>query len=90
MPHKVAILPHLDGLTEEGRQVGACNTVFVQEAVDASSGKTTKKYIGTNTDVIGVRDALLHAVEDPASVSCVICSLLLRRSNPRSIEEWHR
>src|ERR1700737_2757711 len=53
MPHKVAIIPHLDGLLDEGRVVGAVNTIIVKE----ENGQ--RKYIGTNTDCIGIRDALL-------------------------------
>ncbi|KAH6882149.1 hypothetical protein BKA58DRAFT_433927 [Alternaria rosae] len=60
MPHKVAILKHLDGLTEEGRDVGAVNTLFIQQ--DASGNRL---YMGTNTDVIGIRDAFAYNV-DPA------------------------
>lgn len=58
MPHKVAIIQHLDALTDEGRQVGAVNTVFVRE----EDGK--RKYVGTNTDVIGVREAFKQNVEE--------------------------
>lgn len=58
MPHKVAILKHLDGLTEEGQDVGAVNTLFIQE--DASGNRL---YMGTNTDVIGIRDAFAYNVE---------------------------
>uniref|UniRef100_L2FN36 Quinate dehydrogenase n=1 Tax=Colletotrichum fructicola (strain Nara gc5) TaxID=1213859 RepID=L2FN36_COLFN len=50
MPNKVAIIPHLDELTDECRDVGACNTLFIRER----DGK--RIYCGTNTDVIGVRD----------------------------------
>ena len=57
MPHKVAILPHLDGLTQEGKDVGAINTLFLQ--TDAN-GK--RRYMGTNTDVIGIRDAFAYNV----------------------------
>ena len=53
MPHKVAIIRHLDGLLDEGRVIGAVNTVIIRE----DDGKRT--YIGTNTDCIGIRDALL-------------------------------
>ncbi|RAQ99531.1 NAD(P)-binding protein [Stemphylium lycopersici] len=59
MPHKVAILPHLDGLTEEGRDVGAVNTLFIKQ--DAATGK--RLYMGTNTDVIGIRDAFAYNVD---------------------------
>ncbi|RMZ72413.1 quinate dehydrogenase [Pyrenophora seminiperda CCB06] len=58
MPHKVAILSHLDGLTDEGRDVGAVNTIFVEEE---EGGK--RRYMGTNTDVVGIRDAFGENVE---------------------------
>ncbi|KAI0031643.1 quinate dehydrogenase [Vararia minispora EC-137] len=56
MPHKVAILRHLDALAPEAAAVGAANTVFVR--TDPATGART--LVGTNTDVIGVRDALRH------------------------------
>ncbi|OAK97699.1 hypothetical protein IQ06DRAFT_280332 [Phaeosphaeriaceae sp. SRC1lsM3a] len=55
MPHKVAILKHLDALTPEGRDVGAVNTLFIRQ--DAS-GK--RLFMGTNTDVIGIRESFLR------------------------------
>ncbi|CAA9965010.1 Quinate dehydrogenase [Pyrenophora teres f. maculata] len=58
MPHKVAILPYLDGLTEEGRDVGAVNTLFIEED---EAGK--RRYMGTNTDVVGIREAFRANVE---------------------------
>ena len=61
MPHKVAILQHLDGLTPEGASVGAVNTLFIRE--DAQTGE--RRYIGTNTDVIGIRDSFYQNVKDP-------------------------
>jgi quinate dehydrogenase len=53
MPYKVAIIPHLDALLDEGRIIGAVNTIIIRE----ENGQ--RKYIGTNTDCIGIRDALL-------------------------------
>ena len=55
MPHKVAIIQHLDGLTQEGADVGAVNTLFIQE--DANGNR---KFMGTNTDVIGIRESFLR------------------------------
>lgn len=63
MPHKVAILEYLDDLTPEGRTVGAVNTLFIQQ--DPTTGK--RKYMGTNTDVIGVRDSFVYNVKDAKS-----------------------
>lgn len=58
MPHKVAIIPYLDGLTDEGRDVGAVNTVF----------RRGDKIIGTNTDTIGVRESFYQNVANPDEV----------------------
>ncbi|KAL4894070.1 shikimate 5-dehydrogenase [Aspergillus ambiguus] len=57
MPWKVGIMPHLDDLTEDARQAGACNTIFRDEA---------GRYVGTNTDCIGIREALLQNSPNPA------------------------
>lgn len=64
MPHKVAILPHLDGLTPEGASVGAVNTLFVRD--DPQTGK--RLYMGTNTDVVGIRESFYQNVADPDAV----------------------
>jgi quinate dehydrogenase len=61
MPHKVSILPHLDALTPEGRDVGAVNTIIIER--EPSTGHRT--YIGTNTDVVGIRDAFYLNVKEP-------------------------
>ncbi|KAI5293489.1 hypothetical protein KEM52_005485 [Ascosphaera acerosa] len=64
MPYKVAILPHLDQLTEEARGVGACNTIFLTREdgnhPDQAEGQSRRVLIGTNTDCIGIREALLR------------------------------
>lgn len=62
MPNKVAIIPHLDELTEECRDVGACNTLFIRER----NGR--RIYCGANTDVIGIRDSFFQNVADPSAV----------------------
>ncbi|KAM0542721.1 hypothetical protein ACHAPJ_012654 [Fusarium lateritium] len=56
MPHKVVWINECDEVTEEGRIIGAINTVYIRK--DEATGK--KKYIGTNTDCIGVREAFLQ------------------------------
>ncbi|KAF3356293.1 hypothetical protein VdG1_06387 [Verticillium dahliae VDG1] len=63
MPNKVAIIPHLDELTEECRDVGACNTLFIRHRPDGS-----RIYCGTNTDVVGVRESFYQNVADPDAV----------------------
>lgn len=57
MPFKVAIIPHLDMLTPEGEAIGAVNTIFLR---NAPSGK--RLLCGTNTDCIGIREAILQNV----------------------------
>lgn len=64
MPHKVAILSHLDGLTPEGAAVGAVNTLFLRE--DPETGK--RLFMGTNTDCIGIRESFYQNISSPAEV----------------------
>ncbi|KIV81115.1 hypothetical protein PV11_08562 [Exophiala sideris] len=52
MPFKVAVIPHLDELTDEGRAIGAVNTIFFKPGPNGS-----RKFCGTNTDCLGIRDA---------------------------------
>lgn len=61
MPHKVAILPYLDELTEECRDVGACNTLFLRHLPDGR-----RLFCGANTDVIGIRESFVQNVSDPS------------------------
>ncbi|KAK7748214.1 Quinate dehydrogenase [Diatrype stigma] len=68
MPNKVAIMEHLDEVTEECREVGACNTIFVRER-DGDDGSPQRRiYCGANTDVVGVREAFYQNVADPDAV----------------------
>ena len=54
MSHKIAIIPQLDALTPEGKDVGAIKTVFLRD----ENGKW--RFWGTNTDCIGMRGAILR------------------------------
>ncbi|KAI9744260.1 MAG: hypothetical protein M1818_002412 [Claussenomyces sp. TS43310] len=57
MPHKVAVIPYLDEITPEGKDIGAINTVFLR------TGSTGRKLVvGTNTDCIGIREAVRQNV----------------------------
>lgn len=58
MPFKVAVIPHLDELTDEGKSIGAVNTICFKTAPDGS-----RIYSGTNTDCLGIRDAFLTNVQ---------------------------
>jgi quinate dehydrogenase len=62
MPNKVAILPYLDTMTEECRDVGACNTLYVREV------NGHRVFCGANTDVIGIRNSFTYNVQDPSTV----------------------
>lgn len=62
MPNKVAILSHLDEMTEECRDVGACNTLFLRHDGDR------RILCGANTDVIGIRDSFVRNVSNPEVV----------------------
>lgn len=63
MPHKVAIMQHLDELTDESRDIGACNTIFIRDLPDGR-----RLFCGTNTDVIGIRESFLQNVSNPAAI----------------------
>ena len=54
MPHKIAIMPFLDEMTPECEAVGACNTIF----------KEGSTLIGTNTDIVGIRESFFQNVSD--------------------------
>ena len=56
MPHKVAATKMVDSMTEAARTVQAVNTIYVR--TDPDSG--VRKYIGTNTDCIGIRDSIVR------------------------------
>ena len=61
MPNKIAIMRYLDALEPAARDVGACNTIFVRD----DPGFSARQLIGTNTDIIGIREALYQNVADP-------------------------
>ncbi|KAG6910710.1 hypothetical protein DXG01_008240 [Tephrocybe rancida] len=56
MPIKAAIIPHLDEISPESLITGACNTII---KVPTSTGH---RLVGQNTDILGVRNALLRAL----------------------------
>lgn len=60
IPYKQAVIPYLDGMSDEARAIGAVNTVRVENG----------RYYGYNTDVIGFRESLREwLAKDNASVS---------------------
>jgi quinate dehydrogenase len=58
MPFKVAIIPHLDSLSPEAAAIGAVNTIWWKTDEDGRRGLR-----GTNTDCIGIREAIKRNVE---------------------------
>ncbi|KAJ4483741.1 hypothetical protein J3R30DRAFT_3402375 [Lentinula aciculospora] len=54
MPIKTAIIPYLDGISPESEASGAVNTIV---KVPSPNGP---KLIGTNTDILGIQNALLN------------------------------
>ena len=63
MPHKVSILPYLDDLTDEAKGAGACNTIFLRQtekSPTSNNPSSQRQLVGTNTDCIGIREALLR------------------------------
>jgi quinate dehydrogenase len=62
MPNKVTFGEALDDLTEEARAIGAVNTSFLRVTPDGR-----RLHIGTNTDCVGIREAILH--RHPSAIS---------------------
>jgi 3-dehydroquinate dehydratase/shikimate dehydrogenase len=62
IPHKTAVIPFLDELTPEAREVGAVNTVSSRDG----------RWVGDNTDVDGVRKALASVDFRPFGKTVVI------------------
>ncbi|NLG69379.1 MAG: shikimate dehydrogenase [Firmicutes bacterium] len=54
IPHKQAVLGHVDRLTSEARRVGAVNTLWIDGG----------RIVGHNTDVAGFRQAVARALPD--------------------------
>lgn len=61
MPYKLEVIPYLDELTAEGKAIGAVNTIWFK-----TDEQGRRKFCGTNTDCIGVRDAFVTNVRDPS------------------------
>ncbi|KAH8883733.1 NAD-P-binding protein [Thozetella sp. PMI_491] len=59
MPYKVVMMSAVDEVIEEGRMIGAINTVFLRKGPHGE-----RRYIGTNTDCVGVREAFLQNFPD--------------------------
>lgn len=53
MPNKVAFMEVMDETTDDARAIGAVNTAFVR-----LDGQGRRRFIGANTDWVGVRDTM--------------------------------
>ena len=53
VPHKESVLPYLSAMSEEVRQIGACNTIV----------RTADGWLGCNTDAPGFSGSLLNALK---------------------------
>ncbi|MBI5636598.1 MAG: shikimate dehydrogenase [Nitrospinae bacterium] len=62
VPHKVKVMKHLDGITQEARDIGAVNTVINRNG----------KLSGTNTDGIGFLRSLENAKFMPKGKTAVV------------------
>ena len=57
IPYKEEVLPYLDEIDEEAREVGAVNTILI------SRGEKKIKLKGYNTDVYGFRESLIPLLQ---------------------------
>lgn len=74
IPHKQAIIPHLDQLTEAAHTIGAVNTVIVKKPDDEESERTL---IGDNTDWKGIFNPLNRLLGASPSSETVGVALIL-------------
>jgi pentafunctional AROM polypeptide len=66
IPHKQAIIPHLDELTIAARAIGAVNTVIVKEP---SAPDSKRILIGDNTDWKGILNPIQRKLGSPSQSS---------------------
>lgn len=59
IPHKQAIIPYLDELSDEARAIGAVNVVKVEHGADGI------RLLGRNSDLVGFRESI-RPLLDPA------------------------
>ena len=77
LPHKVAVIEHLDGLADSAAVIGAVNCAVRRDG----------RYIGENTDGQGFL-AALKTVVDPAGQSVVFFGAGARPAPARSRRRW--
>jgi quinate dehydrogenase len=57
---QIKAMSHVDSLTEEAKAIGSINTIYVSSVNDESNSPA--RLVGTNTDCLGVRNAIHSAV----------------------------
>ena len=62
IPYKQTVIPYLDGISDQARQIGAVNTIVNRDG----------KLYGYNTDYYGMRDLLLRNSIDPSGKKVLI------------------
>lgn len=72
MPNKVAIIPYLDEVTEEAKAVGACNTIFLRDDEGVTGDVRKPKFVGTNTDVVGIYESFYQNVPGARTVRAML------------------
>lgn len=70
IPHKQAIMPLLDSVSEAAQAIGAVNTVWRDSGDDDSSGEC--QWCGTNTDVTGFLAPLKALGQDWSEAAVII------------------
>ena len=61
MPNKIRVIPYLDELSDDARRLGCINTIYVKKSLN---GKERRSLVGTNTDWIGIQNALRNHEAD--------------------------
>ncbi|KAK6463009.1 hypothetical protein DFJ63DRAFT_334574 [Scheffersomyces coipomensis] len=65
MPNKVRMFPHVDIVDDGAKAVGAINTIYIRY----DNITNEKKFIGTNTDTIGIKNSFLYNAADLVKLS---------------------
>ena len=67
IPHKQAIIPYLDELSDEARAIGAVNVVKVEHMADG-----TVRLFGRNSDLVGFRESIRPLLDPAVHVKALV------------------
>ncbi|KAI1810146.1 quinate dehydrogenase [Poronia punctata] len=96
MPNKISIMDHLDEITQECLEIGACNTIYFQDETSSTGNNNRRRRLyGTNTDVIGVRESFYQNIPNPSLIfhdkpAMVIGGGGAARSAVYALQKWMR